>query len=89
MTSPAKSVHLAQELQAFAEERVRAGEYATVDEVANTALRLLQQRDERRREAREELRAAFAEMESGDFLEPTDDEFARAVSDRALKHMTE
>ena len=87
MSSPAKSIELAQELREFAEERVRAGEYASVDEVANAAVRLLQQRDERHREVREELRVAFNEMDAGNFVEPTDDEFARAVNERALKHM--
>src|SRR5690606_9083139 len=29
----------------------------------------------------------FADMENGDYIEPTDDEFARAVRDRALNHM--
>jgi hypothetical protein len=48
----------------------------------------LQQRDERRREVREDLRAGFNEMDGGNFVEPTDDEFARAVNERALKHMT-
>jgi len=43
----------------FAEERVRAGEYASVGEVAEEAFRLLQRRDERRHEVREELAAVF------------------------------
>ena len=43
---------------------------------------------ERRHEVREELRAAFNEMDGGNFVEPTDDEFARAVNERALKHVT-
>jgi hypothetical protein len=37
---------------------------------------------------REELHAAFNEMDGGNFVEATDDEFARAVNQRALKHMT-
>ena len=47
MSNAAKVITLPDELQAFAEERVRAGEYANVGEVAQEAFRLLQQRDER------------------------------------------
>lgn len=89
MASPAKTIELSEDLHAFAEERVRAGEYASVDEVANAALRLLQQRDERRREVRDELRGVFAEMEAGTYLEPTDDEFAQKVRELALNHTAE
>jgi Arc/MetJ-type ribon-helix-helix transcriptional regulator len=73
--------------RAFAEERVLAGDYASVEDVANAAVKLLRQRDRRLREARDELQTAFAEMGRGTYLEPTDDEFARAVHERALKHM--
>jgi putative addiction module CopG family antidote len=89
MSSPAKKIELSEDLQAFAEERVRAGEYASIDDVANAALRLLQQRDEQRRQVRDELSAVFAEMENGTYLEPSDDEFAQAVRERASNHMTE
>ena len=88
-STPAKMVELSADLRAFAEERVRAGEYASVDEVANAALRLLRERDERCRQVREELRGLFAEMEAGTYLEPSDDEFAEQVHSRALSHMGE
>ena len=89
MSSKARPIELSDDLQAFAEERVHAGEYASVEEVANAAVRLLQSRDQRLRHARDELQAAFAEMERGTYLEPTDEEFAGAVRERALKHSAE
>ncbi len=87
MSDPVKTIELSEDVRAFAEERVRAGEYASVEEVANAAVRLLQQREQRLRDARDELQTAFAEMERGTYVEPTDDEFAQAVHERALKHM--
>lgn len=89
MSSAAKGIPLPENLQAFAEERVRAGEYANVDEVTREAFSLLQQRDERRSQAREDLAAVFREMEAGNYLEPTDDEFNLAVQARALDHSAE
>jgi len=89
MSNAAKAIQLPEDLQAFAEERLRAGEYATVDEVASAPLRLLQRRDERRREVRNELGGIFREMETGTYVEPTDEEFAHAVRERALKHIGE
>jgi putative addiction module CopG family antidote len=89
MSNPARMIELPEDLQAFAEGRVRAGEYATVGEVAHEAFRLLQRRDEHRKQVREELAEVFGEMEKGTFLEPSDEEFARAVHERAVKHMGE
>jgi len=86
MSNAAKAIQLPEDLQAFAEECVRAGEYATVDEVASADLRLLQRRDERRREVSKELGGIFREMETGTYAEPTDEEFAHAVRERALKY---
>jgi len=87
MPNTANSIELPEDLQAFAEERVRAGEFASVSEVAFEALRLLKGRAKRRDQARDELTQLFGEMEDGKFIEPTDDEFAQAVQDRALKHI--
>jgi len=89
MPDAAKTIALPEDLQAFAEERVRAGEFASVSEVAAEALRLLKQRAERRDQVREELGKVFGEMEDGNYVEPTDEEFARAVHERALNHMAE
>ncbi|MCA9642267.1 MAG: hypothetical protein KC492_16285, partial [Myxococcales bacterium] len=69
------------------EERVSAGEFASVSEVAVEAVRLLKQRTARRAEVRDELIRLFGEMDRGTFIEPTDDEFEQAVQDRALKYM--
>lgn len=82
MSNVAKDIALPEELQAFAEERVRSGEYASVIEVAQEAFRLLQQRDKLRKQAREELIAVFREMEDGNQLEPSDDEFEQVVQAR-------
>jgi len=83
MSNAAKAITLPDDLQAFAEGRVRAGEYANVDEVAHEAFRLLQQRDERKQQVREDLAALFDEMTAGTYLEPSDEEFEQAVQVRA------
>jgi putative addiction module CopG family antidote len=88
MSNASKAIQLPEDLQAFAEGRVRAGEYASVEEVASAALRLLQRREKRRAEIREELGGLFREMEEGTYLDPSDEEFAKAVHERALKHQT-
>lgn len=79
MSNVAKDMALPEELQAFAEERVRSGEYASVSEVAQEAFRLLQQRDKLRKQAREDLVAMFREMEDSGELAPSDDELEQAV----------
>ena len=83
MSSAAKVITLPEDLQAFAEERVRAGEYANVDAVTHEAFRLLQQRDERKQQVREDLAALFGEMAEGNYLEPSDEDFEQAVQVRA------
>lgn len=83
MSSAAKVITLPEDLQAFAEDRVRAGEYANVDEVTQEAFRLLQQRDERKQHVRQDLAALFDEMNAGTYLEPSDEEFEQAVQERA------
>lgn len=89
MSNAAKTIALPEDLQAFAEERVRAGEYASVNDVALEAFRLLQQRDERRDRVREDLATVFGEMENGTYIEPSDDEFELMVNEKALKHSAE
>jgi putative addiction module CopG family antidote len=79
MSNAAKTIALPEDLQAFAEERVRAGEYANVVEVALEAFRLLRQRDQQSHRVREELALVFQEMESGTYVEPSDDEFERGL----------
>jgi Arc/MetJ-type ribon-helix-helix transcriptional regulator len=69
--------------------RVRAGAYASVGDVAHEAFRLLQQRDERTHQVREDLAAVFRDMDDGTDLEPSDNEFEQAVHARALIHSAE
>ncbi len=78
MSNAAKAIQLPEELQAFA-ARVRARQYASVDDVASAALRLLRRHDERRAEAREELDGIFHEMGMGDV--PPIPRLPRAVRD--------
>lgn len=89
MSNAANVITLPKDLQAFAEERVRAGEYASVGDVAHEAFRLLQQRDERRHQVREDLAVVFREMDDGTYVEPSDDEFERAIQARVLIHSAE
>ena len=89
MSNDAKHIALPEELRAFAEERVRAGEYASVTEVTQEAFRLLQQRDKLRKQAREDLVAMFREMEDSGQLEPSDEELEQAVQVRDLTHSAE
>lgn len=86
MAGSPDSIELPDDLRAFAEERVRLGQYGSVSEVASEALRLLRAREERREQVREELGDIFREMDQGKYLEPSDDEFAEAVHQRALSH---
>ena len=86
MSNAAKTIALPEDLQAFAEERVRAGEYASVNDVAQEAFRLLQRRDERRNQVREDLATVFGEMENGTYVELSDEEFERMVNEQAMKH---
>ncbi len=89
MSNVAKDIALPEELQAFAEERVRSGEYASVTEVLQEAFRLLQQRDKVRKQAREDLIAVFREMEDGNHLERSDDEGEQAEQEQALPPIAE
>ncbi|MBM3601276.1 MAG: type II toxin-antitoxin system ParD family antitoxin [Alphaproteobacteria bacterium] len=59
----ATNVHLTPELERFARECVEQGRYNNVSEVVRSALRLLQDTEERRREFNAMLRAAEAEAD--------------------------
>lgn len=72
MSNAAKRGTLPEDLQAFAEERVRMDEYANVDDVTHEAFRLSQQRNEHEQQVREDLAALFGEMAHGNYLEPSD-----------------
>lgn len=60
MSNAAKAIELPEDLQAFAEERVRAGENASVDEVVQEALE-----DKKQAALREALDAGLAELDAG------------------------
>ena len=74
MSSAAKSVELPEDLQAFAEERVRAGQYTSVVDVVPDAL-------ERQKLAIlcDALDAGIADLEAGDFVEGTPEELAKTI----------
>lgn len=72
------TVSLPGELQAFVEEQVRAGHYATVDEAIVAAVARLQSESEFAQEEVAELRAkvdvGIAEADAGNFVEFTAEE---------------
>jgi putative addiction module CopG family antidote len=74
VSNAAKSIELPEDLQAFAEERVRAGQYASVVDVVRDAL-------ERQKLAilRDALDAGIADLEAGDFVEGTLEELASSI----------
>jgi antitoxin ParD1/3/4 len=59
----ATNVHLTPELERFARECVDSGDYNNVSEVVRSALRMLQQAEERRRAFEEMLRESAAEAD--------------------------
>lgn len=63
MTKPADVIELPENLLAFAQERVRSGEYANLAEVVEDAFRLLLQRHERRQMLRAELADVLQQMD--------------------------
>jgi Arc/MetJ-type ribon-helix-helix transcriptional regulator len=69
-----KKIQLPEDLQAFAEERVRAGQSASVDDVVRGAL------DEKRRAVmREAVDAAIAELDAGHGVETSPEELMAEV----------
>ena len=75
MPSTAKTIQLPQDLQAFAEERVRAGLSTSVAEVVREAL------DEKRRSSlREALDAGIAELDAGRGVTGSPDEIISDIS---------
>jgi Arc/MetJ-type ribon-helix-helix transcriptional regulator len=71
----AKTIKLPEDLQAFAEERVRIGESASVDDVVRDAI-------ERKKLAvlREALDVGIAELDAGLGVETTPDELMAEIS---------
>jgi Arc/MetJ-type ribon-helix-helix transcriptional regulator len=74
MSNAAKRIELPEDLQAFAEELVRAGQYATIADVVRDAL-------ERQKVAilREALDVGIADLETGAFVEATPEELAKGI----------
>jgi putative addiction module CopG family antidote len=81
-----QALKLTPEMERFAEEQVHAGNFKSVEEVARAAFSLLRDNARRRDEVREELSRLFEEMDAGKAIPTTDEDFARMVHDRAVKH---
>jgi putative addiction module CopG family antidote len=84
-----QSLKLTPDMQRFAEEQVREGNFTSVDDVARAAFSLLRENAQRRGAVREELGALFAEMDAGNAIPTTEDEFARMVHGSAAKHSSQ
>lgn len=69
MTKPVPPIELPDNLLAFAQERVRSGEYANLAEVVEDAFRLLLQRHERRQMLRAELADVLQQMDDNELAE--------------------
>jgi len=59
----ATNVHLTRELERFTRRCVKSGRYSDVSEVVRSALRMLQDEEQRRREFRKMLQEAEAEAD--------------------------
>lgn len=75
MTNPARTIELPEDLRAFAEERVRAGEYSSVADVVRDALE-----QKKLAALRGALDAGIAELDAGLGVESTPDELMAEVS---------
>lgn len=78
MSTPTQLIRLPEDLQAFAEERVRAGQNASVAEVVRDAL------EEKKLVAlREALDAGIAELDAGLGMESSIEEFMAEIDAEA------
>ena len=75
MSDPAKLIELPEDLQAFAEERVRSGHGESVADVVRDALE-----EKRLAVLREALDAGIAELDAGLGVETTPDELMADIS---------
>ncbi|MBI3206392.1 MAG: type II toxin-antitoxin system ParD family antitoxin [Myxococcales bacterium] len=75
MANPARTIELPEDLQAFAEERVRAGEYASVADVVRDALE-----QKKLAALRHALDEGIAELDAGLGVETTPDQLMAEVS---------
>ncbi len=74
MSNTAKTIELPEDLQAFAEERVRSGKSASVADVVRDALE-----EKKRAVLREALDAGIAELDAGRGVETTPDDLMAEV----------
>jgi len=74
MSNTAKTIELPEDLQAFAEERVRSGKSASVADVVRDALE-----EKKRSVLREALDVGIAEFDAGQGVETTPDELMDEV----------
>lgn len=74
MSNSAKTIELPEDLQEFAEERVRAGKSASVADVVRDALE-----EKKRAVLREALDAGIAELDAGHGVETSPDELMAEV----------
>lgn len=76
MSNAAKAIELPDDLQAFAEERVRAGEYSSVADVVRHALEM-----QKLALLRQALDVGAAQLDAGDYVEGTADEIVEGIRD--------
>jgi Arc/MetJ-type ribon-helix-helix transcriptional regulator len=75
MSNPAKAIQLPDDLEAFAEERVRAGQSSSVEDVVREAME-----DKKLAVLREALDEGIAELDAGLGVETTPDELMSEIS---------
>jgi len=75
MSDPAKKIQLPDDLQEFAEERVRAGQSASVDDVVRDAMK-----EKKLAVLRAALDEGIAELDAGLGVETTPDELMAEIS---------
>lgn len=76
MSTAAKTIELPEDLQAFAEERVRAGQYASIADVVRHALE-----EHKLALLRQALDVGALQLDSGDYVEGTSDEIVKGIRD--------
>jgi putative addiction module CopG family antidote len=90
MSNAAKPIELPEDLQAFAEERVRAGEAASVEDVVRDAFNALQERsdDEKLEALRKEAKKGFDQLDAGLGVTRTAAELVARLKERRPKLST-
>ena len=82
-------VSLSTEMQRFVDEKVRSGQYATPDDVVNSALAVLSAQETENPQDTEELRrliaVGIAQLDRGEGAEWDPDDLKRRVRDAAAR----